>query len=131
MNVDLFGNEVEAGVGRLVSDPSRHTDECQCGCGAEIQWKGYGRKPKYLNRTHGERARRQIKAHCSIAISYQAEPTYSQIKALLAYVVTHECGISQAELQHTITALDFLASNDDHLSNKLQGLKRALQWLGA
>jgi len=118
---NLFGETLERELGQgghMMGDGL-----CQCGCGAVIEWKGYGRIPKYLNNAHGERVRRRTRKARSLVI--RQDISRQTVANLLAYVRR----LQLPEYDNHIAALEYLVSSPVPVEDTLIALADALSWV--
>ena len=128
---NLFGEEREVGVGEATTEVTLPVTPCRCGCGAFIQWRGYGRKPHYLNKAHGERYRRKARGEYQIGIPNDV--SRQKCLALLEYLRGDydETDTSTTNTPLENYALEFLVNSPAPVEDTLLALKKALAWLGA
>lgn len=102
---------------------------CACGCGGKVEWKGYGRRPKYISNAHGERARRRNRNAMTIRV--RDDISRQTCQELLDWITdpTEQSTYLNDTYYLQKMALRFLINSPAPVKETLEALAIALSWV--
>lgn len=130
MQTRMFHEDTQAGVGGISPRTEmRDAGLCACGCGQVVVWRGYGRKPEYVSKAHGERARRARRKVDVIVIPNDV--SRQTVNNMLRYMLK-QVGDGNARDGYAleIAAMEYIVESQAPVEDTLRALKTVLEWVG-